>query len=183
MRREDFEHLIAAAADASGEDEIVVIGSQAILGSHPDAPSELLSSMEADVYPRRDPAKSIDIDGALGDGSLFHRTYGYYAHGVGPETARAPAGWEERLIETEIPTRPRQKKGAIALCLEPHDLVLSKCAAGRDRDWDYLEVALKAGLVEYGTLQSRIDDLPVDGSTKDRVRVMLEGRARVLGFT
>jgi hypothetical protein len=25
-----------------------------------------------------------------------HVTFGYYAHGVGPETAKAPAGWQER---------------------------------------------------------------------------------------
>jgi hypothetical protein len=31
--------------------------------------------------------------GALGDGSPFHAAFGYYAHGVGPETAKAPAGW------------------------------------------------------------------------------------------
>ena len=27
------------------------------------------------------------IDGAIGEGSQFHQTYGYYAQGVGPETA------------------------------------------------------------------------------------------------
>jgi hypothetical protein len=32
MRREDFEHVIAAAANVTGEDEFVVIGSQIIPG-------------------------------------------------------------------------------------------------------------------------------------------------------
>lgn len=35
VRREHFEHVVAAAANIVGEDEFVVIGSQAILGSHP----------------------------------------------------------------------------------------------------------------------------------------------------
>ena len=42
--------MIAAAANVIGEDEFVVIGSQAILGSYPDAPESMLRSMEADIY-------------------------------------------------------------------------------------------------------------------------------------
>jgi hypothetical protein len=176
MRRQDFEHLIAAAADACGEREIVVIGSQAILGSYAEPPSEMLASMEADVYPRRNPDKAEEIDGALGDGSPFHATYGYYAHGVGPETVKAPAGWEGRLVEVAIPRRPGQGRGAVALCLEVHDLVLSKAAAGRERDWEYVESALRAGLVDCPTLVGRIDDLPIDDRAREGVRRMLEGR-------
>ncbi len=29
-------------------------------------------------------------------------TFGYYAHGVGPETAKAPAGWEQRLVRVAV---------------------------------------------------------------------------------
>jgi hypothetical protein len=177
MRRADFEHVIGAAADASGEQQIVVIGSQAILGSHPEAPASLLGSMEADVYPRRDPAKAEEIDGVLGDGSPFQGEYGYYAHGVGPETVKAPAGWEERLVEVPIPPRPGQSTGAVAFCLEVHDLVLSKAAAGRERDWDYVEEALKAGLVDHAELLGRVGDLPIDAAGHAHVRRMLEGIA------
>lgn len=118
MRRRQFEHLIAAASDVSGEREIVVIGSQAILGVVDEPPGSMLFSMEVDVYPLLDPAKAIDIEGTLGEGSPFQGTYGYYAHGVGPETAKAPAGWEERLVRVEIPPRVGQESGAIALCLD-----------------------------------------------------------------
>jgi hypothetical protein len=47
----------------------------------------LLTSQEADIYPLGDPAKSDLIDGTIGELSPFHETFGYYAHGVGPETA------------------------------------------------------------------------------------------------
>jgi hypothetical protein len=50
MRRRDLEHIIRAAADIADDDEIIVIGSQSILGQHPDAPDELCVSAEADVY-------------------------------------------------------------------------------------------------------------------------------------
>ena len=174
MRRDEFEHVIAAAAEVSGEREIVVIGSQAILGSVSDPPEAMLFSMEADVYPLRAPHKAEEIDGSLGDGSAFHGMNGYYAHGVGPETAVAPAGWEERLVRVDIPPRVGQSTGAVALCLEIHDLVLAKCAAGRERDWEFARDAIAAGLVRMEELFRRIDDLP-EPADQGRIRRLLEG--------
>ncbi len=175
MRRSDFNHVIAAAAEVSGEREIVVIGSQAILGTVDQPPDNMLRSMEADIYPLRNPEKAIEIDANLGDGSLFHSAYGFYAHGVGPETAVAPAGWIERLVRVSIPARVGQREGAIALCLETYDLVLAKCAAGRDRDWEFAREALEAGLVQIDELLARVDDLPTGKDDREHVRQMLEG--------
>ncbi len=180
MRREHFDHLIAAAAQVSGEKEIVVIGSQAILGTVDEPPESMALSMEADIYPRHDPAKAEEIDASLGDGSPFHGTHGYYAHGVGPETARAPTGWRDRLVRVEIPPRVRQQAGIVALCLEPCDLVLAKCAAGRDRDWEFARDALQAGLVDLDELIGRIDDLPIDRTDREHVRQMIDGMANQL---
>lgn len=174
MRRAEFEHVIAAAATVSGHTELVVIGSQAIFGSVPDPPEEMLRSMEADLYPRHDPAIADHIDGALGDGSQFHAHYGYYAHGVGPETAKAPSGWEDRLVRMEIPGRPDPAKGSVAWCLEPHDLVLAKCAAARDRDWEYARHALRAHLVDSQELLLRIGGMPVPDVLRDHIRMMLQ---------
>lgn len=175
MRREDFEHVIAAAAAVADEREIVVIGSQAILGSFPDPPRAMLFSAEADVYPLNDPAKAEAIDGSLGDGSYFHSTFGYYAHGVGPETAVAPTGWEDRLVRVEIPARVGQSGGVVALCLEPHDLVLAKCVAGRERDWEFAAEAITADLVEAEELLRRLPDLPQPPADREHLRRMLEG--------
>lgn len=178
MRIDQLKHIIGAAANVVEEDEFVVIGSQAVLGTRPDAPEPLLRSMEADLYPRRSPEKADAIDGALGDGSQFHRSFGYYAHGVGPETAKAPAGWEERLVTISVEARPGSQRASVAFCLEVHDLVLAKCAAGRDRDWDFALEALNAGLVDVEELLRRTDDLPIDGARRDHVRTMVEGLAR-----
>jgi hypothetical protein len=168
--------VIAAAAQISEEVEFVVIGSQAILAAAADPPGSLLRSMEVDVYPKHAPEKSKEIDGSLGDGSYFHRTYGYYAHGVGPETAKAPSGWEDRLVAIRVSPRVASKSEAVALCLEAHDLVLAKCAAGRLRDWEFAEDAIAAGLVDLQRLLERVDDLPVEERDRDHVRRMLEAR-------
>jgi hypothetical protein len=180
VRKADFDHVIAAAAAICGDTEIVVIGSQAILGSVDDPPDALLRSIEADIYPRKEPERAEEIDGALGDGSHFQSTYGYYAHGVGPETAKAPAGWEGRLIRTPVPRRPGQGGHVFALCMERHDLILAKCVAGRDRDWEFAEDALEAGVVELDELLRRVEDLPIDADRRTRVTAMLEGIASKL---
>lgn len=72
MRREQLEHLIRAASSITNEYEVVVIGSQSILGEHPNAPESLLRSMEADIFPvTDDPMKTARlsdlIDGTIGE--------------------------------------------------------------------------------------------------------------------
>jgi hypothetical protein len=171
LKRSDLEHVIRAAADIV-QDEIVVVGSQAILGQFPDAPESLLFSQEADVYPRSNPERAIEIDGALGDGSQFHATNGYYAHGVGPETAKAPAGWKTRLIPVVVSTKRGEVRG---WCLEAHDLVLAKCAAGRERDWEFAEHAIAHDIVDPDELLKREPDLPLSAEHHDHLRPMLAG--------
>ena len=68
---------------------MIVIGSQAVLGQFPEASGLLTRSMEADMYPRSHPELADEVDGAIGEGSRFHETHGYYAQGVGPDTANA----------------------------------------------------------------------------------------------
>ena len=153
MRREHFEHVVAAAAK--------------------------LQSLEVDIYPATEPDKADLIDGALGDGSPFHRAFGYYGHGVGPDTAKAPAGWRERLVRVEVPPRLNSPRRPIAWCLEPHDLVLAKCAAGRERDWQYARTALAADLVDVAVLLARVRSLPISGDHQQHLRgllIALDGR-------
>lgn len=163
--------MIRAAASVAEDDDIVIVGSQAILGQFPEVPGSLLVSREADVFPRNHPERGDAIDGSLGDGSYFDSTFGYYAHAVGPETAVAPAGWEGRLV----PIRNENTGGATGWCLEVHDLVLAKCVAGRDRDWEFAEEALRHGLVNRDELHRRLEDLPIAGERLATVRTMVEG--------
>lgn len=174
MRRAELEHVIRAAAEVAGTDEIVVVGSQAILAQFPDAPASLLVSQEADVYPREAPELAELIDGALGDGSPFHESFGYYAHGVGPETTKAPTGWEERLVPVRVDRLPSGGE-VIGWCLDVHDLVLAKAAAGRERDWEYVTEAIRHQLVSTDALLSRVTDLPVSRAQHETIRKMLDG--------
>jgi hypothetical protein len=175
MRRTDLEHVVRAAADLADEEEIVVVGSQAVLATVDEAPSDMVASLEADVYPARDPQKGGEIEGTLGDGSQFHRENGYYAHAVGPETIVGPSGWESRLVRMEVPPRAGSDQAPVALCMEIHDLVVAKCAAGRARDWEFAESAVRAGLVEPDRLLEMAGRLEAEPDRVVEVEEMLRG--------
>ncbi|HEY9174598.1 MAG TPA: DUF6036 family nucleotidyltransferase [Verrucomicrobiae bacterium] len=157
MQRPQLEHIIRAAAGITGATEFVVVGSQAILGQFPQAPQELLASIEADVFSLRSEADSDLIDGSIGEGSPFHQTFGYYAHGVGAETAVLPEGWRERLI----PVRNENTGGGAGLCLEVHDLAVSKLVAGREKDEAFVTGLLRHHLAKPETIQARISQTPL----------------------
>jgi hypothetical protein len=158
MTREEFEHVLRAAA-AIVDDEIVVIGSQAVHGQFLSPPEELLVSRELDVYPLSAPERAAEIDGAIGDGSRFDSTFGVYAHGVGPETPTAPAGWQERLIRVELPPLG-QRPSVVAWCMEIHDLVLAKLAAGRQHDLEFAAEAIRSRLVDRQQLMLGLELMP-----------------------
>ena len=77
-------------AAASTVRDVVVIGSQAILGSVPDAARDLTESFKADVFPPDDASLSIVVDGSIGEQSPVHVTFGFYGHGVDETTAVLP---------------------------------------------------------------------------------------------
>ncbi|MBM3849610.1 MAG: hypothetical protein FJ396_05370 [Verrucomicrobia bacterium] len=156
MTRNQLEHVIRAAAGNADVREIVVIGSQSILGAFPNAPEDLLASMEADVFPKDRPELSIVIDGSIGERSMFHETFGYYAHGVDETTAVLPTGWRERLVRVEN----ENTRGSIGWCLEPHDLAVSKLVAAREKDLDFIATLLRHGLVAAETLRERLINTP-----------------------
>ncbi len=102
MNREQLAHVVRAASTTTGDGDIVIIGSQSILGTAEadSLPEEATMSMEADVAFRddADAAKADAVDGAIGELSHFHETFGYYAQGVEVSTAVLPAGWEDRAV-------------------------------------------------------------------------------------
>ncbi|MEP6999734.1 MAG: DUF6036 family nucleotidyltransferase [bacterium] len=172
MNREQFEHTIRAAGAVLGVSDILVIGSQAlhasVAGSLPDEASR---SVEVDVAVFEDTnSRGADlIDGSIGEASMFHSTFGYYAHGVAETTAVLPTRWRERLVRFETPAT----SGVTAWCLEPHDLWISKVIAGRDKDLEFCSALLRIRIVEREELSRRL--VSVD-SMDDRLRTLVQAR-------
>ena len=173
MKRSELEHAIRASGDIAGDKEVIVIGSQAILGAIPDAHPDVTQSLEVDLYPKHFPDRSDLIDGAIGELSPFHDAHGFYVHGVGPETAVLPSGWERRLVRVSN----ANTAGYIGWCLEPHDLAASKLAAGRDRDCEFVRALLRHGYVAAARLRRRIARLPVPARQQQRLLAWLKGVA------
>ena len=169
MKRAELEHIIRAAATIADDDEIVVIGSQAILGQFPNAPDDLLVSNEADVYPKNKPERWELIDGSIGELSPFHDSFGYYAQGVEVGTATLPEGFEDRWIKIQN----ANTRGAVGLCLEVHDLLISKYVAGRDKDRRFARSAIAHGLVSRESLLDRLQKTPIDEAQRERIRTVV----------
>lgn len=152
MKWEQLQHVLRASAAIAQETSFVVVGSQAILLSHPNAPAELLLSNEVDLYPALHPERAELIDGSIGALSPFHDAFGYYADGVSPETASMPADWMQFAKLHYI--------GEItAIVPDLHDIAVSKCVAGRDKDADYVRALLTHGLIEADHLEKRLHGL------------------------
>jgi hypothetical protein len=152
MKRSQLAHVLRAAAEISGEKSFVLIGSQAVLLLLDDPDGRLTQSEEIDLYPALAPDKADLIDGAIGALSAFHDEFGYHADGVGPETAVMPPDWMDRAVFHYF--------GDItAICPELHDLAVSKCAAGREKDAEFLQALFERGDLNLDLLIERVRGL------------------------
>lgn len=154
MKRESFEHTIRAAGAILGVNEVLIIGSQAIHASYDGVIPEAHRSIGTDISALEDPdaSKADLIDGSIGELSAFQETFGYYAQRVTPKTAVLPKGWRKRLV----PFKPQATNGFTALCLDPHDLWISKAIAGRLKDNDFCKALLRKKLVKPEVLEERL---------------------------
>jgi hypothetical protein len=174
-----LEHAIRAACDVSQDNEVYVFGSQAILGSYPDAPPGLRASMEVDIQAKHRPETWNQIDGALGELSEFNRMHGFYVHGlVIEEAAILPEGWEDRTVRIcdGVGTR-----GGAGLCLEAHDLAASKLAAFREKDREFVTVLVSERMISPSLLADRIEMMPLETARKRELALWLEATAKDLG--
>lgn len=171
MKRHELEHVLRAAGAVTDCRDLIVIGSQAVLATAPNAPDILLVSAEADLYVPGREDLSVLIDGTIGELSPFHQTFGYYGHGVGSSTAILPAGWEDRLVELSNPNT----NGIRGLCLSPLDIAYSKLAAGRPKDLSYCKELLRSNLIEADQLLGL-----VEGGPQEELRQVMKERFRLL---
>jgi hypothetical protein len=170
VTREQLEHLIRAASVIADDLEIVVIGSQAILGQFPQAPAPMRVSMEADLFPLNYPERSDLIEGSIGELSPFHQTFGYYAEAVGEKTAILPQGWKDRLVVIQN----KNTRGARGLCLEVHDLLVAKAIAGREKDLAFLSEAAKHQMGDVEILLQRLSTVEADSEVVKHARARIE---------
>ena len=174
MTREELEHIIRASGDITDQYEFVIVGSQSILGAVPRPEEVFTVSMEADIYPLQAPELADRIDGAIGEGSRFHETYGYYAQGVGPETACLPADWMQRAHRIQN----RNTQDRIGYCLDVLDLFLAKAVAAREKDREFCIALLQYGYVNLEAALALVRNMPLDAKAQQRLRATMRRWAR-----
>lgn len=167
MLRANLEHLIRAAGDIAECKKIIVIGSQSILGKYPNPPKDAIISMEADLIPSEHPERADLIDGSIGELSLFHDNYGYYGDGCDESTAILPRGWKDRLIAINN----ENTNGITGLCLDPHDMAISKLVAGREKDIMVCSTLFNHNMLERELLLERLEQTDIDDTVREITKI------------
>ncbi len=169
MRRDQLEHAIRAACQIIEAPAVIVVGSQAILGTYreEDLPAEATMSMEIDVLPIADDNEVAIrlgdmIEGVAGELSVFESTHGFSIDGVDLATCALPEGWRDRLVKVQNANTaaPSGKPKFTGLCLEKHDLCVAKLCAFREKDRNFASALLDAQLVNADVLVERLSRLP-----------------------
>jgi len=154
VKKRQLEQTLRAAGQLARDPEFFLIGSQAVHAYCRRPPAEVLLSRECDLYPKNHPQAAHLLDSKLGRRSSFARKHGFYADVVTPEIASLPDGWQRRL-------KPLRAGSVTALCLEVHDLAVSKLAAARLKDFEFVGALLKTKLANARLLNRRISDFPI----------------------
>lgn len=167
MKKQHLDHILRAAKEITGESRFIIIGSQSLHGKGIDV-DHFLKSIEADLYIPDEEGKT-ELLNAIGEASPFHETFGYYADPVQELTAVLPKGWRGRLVN--LP--PGDTNGAKGLCLDPHDMAISKYIAGREKDMDLLAKLVAHDLLDQAMLLERLDQTALDDVRRAAVKACI----------
>ncbi len=175
MKLSDALRLAEEIHHLTGHKEIVVIGSNAVLGvaPHTSIPPEMSMSADLDAYLRHDPPRTGSVTAQLGEDSEFHRQTGIFLDVVSPGLVTAPDGWEARMIEVA-------HKELRLWFLDPCDAAISKLARGEPRDMRWVTAGLAAGIIAAPVLRARMSatrflDADEERHAVERLRAITAG--------
>jgi hypothetical protein len=121
MRRDQLEHAIRTACQIIQQPEVIVVGSQAILGTYDESqlPAAATMSIEVDILTIADSneetARLADlIEGVAGEFSWFEELHGFSIDGVDLDTAVLPDAGATVLSGCRTRTRPRQQESRVS---------------------------------------------------------------------
>jgi hypothetical protein len=171
MKKHELEHLLRAAGRIVEDDQFIVIGSQSLHAKFPDVPDTLTRaiSFEADLIAKNKPERTEWLD-AIGIDSRFHQEFGVYADPVDMRTAVLPKGWTGRLVNLKTAAT----EGVTGLCLDPHDLAISKYVARREKDIEFTLGLATHRLVEKAKLLALLEQTNLNEAQRGRIRGFIE---------
>lgn len=152
MRRDQLEHAIRTACQIIGRPEVIVVGSQSILGTFREdqLPADATMSVEVDILPvaadNDETARLADlIEGVAGVFSPFEELHGFSIDGVDLETSALPAGWRDRVVKVQNANTaaPSGEPRFTGWCLDKEDLCVAKLCALREKDRNFVTALLR----------------------------------------
>ncbi|MDV6979103.1 DUF6036 family nucleotidyltransferase [Mycobacterium intracellulare] len=191
MRRDQLEHAIRTACQITDSTEVIVVGSQAILGTYPEyeLPTLATRSAEIDILPLTDDHnRTIELADLIvavaGELSPFQQTHGFSIDGVDLTTSALPDGWKTRLVkvQNENTAPPSGQPQYIGWCLDKEDLCVAKLCAFREKDRNFVDALIEAHLVEPAVIDDRLVTVPPRySSSVQRARPWLAYRIAASG--
>jgi hypothetical protein len=165
MRRDQLGHAIRTACPIIGQPEVMVVGSQSILGTFPEdqLPADATMSVEIDILPIADDnAETVRladlIEGVAGEFSAFEELHGFSIDGVDLRTSALPTGWRDRLVKVQNANTasPDGEPQYVGWCLDREDLCVAKLCAFREKDQNFVAALLRSTLVDGETILTRL---------------------------
>lgn len=169
MRRDQLEHAIRTACQIIDVPEIIIVGSQAILGTYgeEELPAAATMSVEVDVLPMADSDDETEhladvIEGVAGELSQFEAVHGFSIDGVDRRTSALPEGWRDRLVRLQNANTAAPGGGLrfTGWCVDKHDLCVAKLCALREKDQNFVAALLDARLVHAEVVEERLALVP-----------------------
>jgi hypothetical protein len=153
MRRDQLEHAIRTACQIIGRPEVIVVGSQSILGTfrEDELPADATMSVETE--------RLADlIEGVAGEFSPFEELHGFSIDGVDLSTSALPTGWRGRLIKVQNANTagPDGEPQYTGWCLDKEDLCVAKLCAFREKDQNFVAALVRSALVDRETILTRL---------------------------
>jgi hypothetical protein len=165
MRRDQLEHAIRTACQIIDRSEVIVVGSQSILGTFREdqLPADATMSVEIDILPIADDNRETErladlIEGVAGEFSSFEELHGFSIDGVDLSTSALPTGWRGRLVKVQNANTaaPGGEPQFTGWCLDKEDLCVAKLCAFREKDQNFVAALVRSALVDRETILSRL---------------------------
>ncbi len=143
MKKEEVDEALDSLRVITNETHMLVVGTQSLHGTHPDAPDSIMLSREVDVVLKHKARLANWISDVVGDGTPFEAERGYFIDHVAMKEGMPvlAAGWEARV------TRTHSMPGCTVDYLAPEDLAIAKLGAGRAKDLQFVQGMLDRGFV------------------------------------
>jgi hypothetical protein len=167
MQAGQINHVLRAVSNITDHKTFVIVGASAVIArlqGNVSAPMTMTSEVDIYAFEAANVEDLSDmIDANIGQDSRFHSTFGYYADGVSPETAKMPMDWLSRAIRYT----PVEAPGVTAILPDVDDIALAKLVAWREKDIDWLETGIESGILSLDVMRQRLVSMPAEYARPD----------------